>query len=132
MGVGGDGVADPAGGGPGRPVGAAHGALAAPGRGPGAEGVRLGLSVLLCGRIIYFSLITNVSPRPYKWSEYLQFFMLIKNLFVVDNFMCGHNELGLGVPLMVSNVISRNRGGVITQIRPLFEASDPVEFFYLV
>ena len=57
MGVGGDGVADPAGGGPGRPVGAAHGALAAPGRGPRAEGVSLGLSVLLWRRIIYFSLI---------------------------------------------------------------------------
>ena len=58
--------------------------------------------------------------------------MLIENLFVVDHFMGGNDELRLRVPLMISNVISRNRGGVITQIRPLFEASDPVEFFYLV
>ena len=57
--VGGDGVADPAGGGPGRPVGAAHGALAAPGGGAGPEGESLGLALLLCRGIIYFSLNTK-------------------------------------------------------------------------
>ena len=58
--------------------------------------------------------------------------MLIENLFIVDHFMGGNDELRLRVPLMISNVISRNRGGVITQIRPLFKASEPAEFFYLV
>ena len=58
--------------------------------------------------------------------------MLVENLFVVNHLVGGHDELRFGVPLMISNVISRNRGGVITQIRPLFKASDPAEFFYLV
>ena len=36
--------------------------------------------------------------------------MLVENLFVVDHLVGGHDELRFGVPLMISNVISRKRG----------------------
>ena len=42
--------------------------------------------------------------------SYLEFVFLVENLFVVDNLVGGHDELGFGVPLMISNVISRKRG----------------------
>ena len=44
------------------------------------------------------------------YSYYLQLVLLVENLFVVDHLVGGHDELRLGVPLMISNVISRKRG----------------------
>ena len=45
-----------------------------------------------------------------KLSTYLEFILLVENLFVVNHLVGGHDELRFGVPLMISNVISRNRG----------------------
>ena len=42
--------------------------------------------------------------------SHLEFVLLVENLFVVDHLVGGHDELRFGVPLMISNVISRNRG----------------------
>ena len=42
--------------------------------------------------------------------SYLEFVLLVENLFVVDHLVGGHDELRFGVPLMISNVISRKRG----------------------
>ena len=51
-----------------------------------------------------------ISDWSFLYSYYLQFVLLVENLFVVDHLVGGHDELRFGVPLMISNVISRNRG----------------------
>ena len=60
--------------------------------------------------MIFFKFQFSLFPNGRLAIFYLQFVLLVQNLFVVDHLVGGHDELRFGVPLMISNVISRNRG----------------------
>ena len=66
--------------------------------------------------MFFFKFQVSLFPNGRLAIFYLQFVLLVQNLFVVDHLVGGHDELRFGVPLMISNVISRNRvvrGGIV-------------------
>ena len=66
--------------------------------------------------MIFLKFQVSLFPNGRLAIFYLQFVLLVQNLFVVDHLVGGHDELRFGVPLMISNVISRNRvvrGGIV-------------------